>query len=57
MLFEEIDTWQTVYGEPEEQVSGVDTGEPLAPPDADTTPPKTPNEDKEVPCQGCDQET
>ena len=23
-------TWETVYGEPEEQVSGVDTGEPLA---------------------------
>ena len=35
--------------EPEEQVSGVDTGEPLAPPDADTTPPETPKEDKEVP--------
>ena len=45
-------TWQTVYGEPEEQVSGVDTGEPLAPPDADTTPPETPKEDKEVPCPG-----
>ena len=45
-------TWQTVYGEPEEQISGVDTGEPLAPPDADTTPPKTPNEEKEVPCPG-----
>lgn len=45
-------TWETVYGEPEEQISGVDTGEPLAPPDADTTPPKTPNEDKEVPCPG-----
>ena len=45
-------TWQTVYGEPEEQISGVDTGEPLAPPDADTTPPKTPKEDKEVPCPG-----
>ena len=43
--------WQTVYGEPEEQVSGVDTGEPLAPPDADTTPPETPKEDKEVPCR------
>ena len=27
--------WQTVYGEPEEQVSGVDTGEPFTPPDAD----------------------
>ena len=23
-------TWQTVYGEPEEQVSGVDTGEPVS---------------------------
>ena len=45
-------TWETVYGEPEEQVSGVDTGEPLAPPDADTTPPETPNEDKEVLCPG-----
>ena len=45
-------TWQTVYGEPEEQVSGVDTGEPLAPPDADTTPPETPKEDKEVLCPG-----
>ena len=45
-------TWQTVYGEPEEQISGVDTGEPLAPPDADTTPPETPKEDKEVPCPG-----
>jgi len=45
-------TWQTVYGEPEQQVSGVDTGEPLAPPDADTTPPETPKEDKEVPCPG-----
>ena len=45
-------TWETVYGEPEEQISGVDTGEPLAPPDADTTPPKTPNEEKEVPCPG-----
>ena len=45
-------TWETVYGEPEEQVSGVDTGEPLAPPDADTTPPETPKEDKEVPCPG-----
>ena len=45
-------TWETVYGEPEEQVSGVDTGEPLAPPDADTTPPETPKEDKEVLCPG-----
>ena len=45
-------TWETVYGEPEQQVSGVDTGEPLAPPDADTTPPETPKEDKEVPCPG-----
>ena len=45
-------TWETVYGEPEEQISGVDTGEPLAPPDADTTPPETPKEDKEVPCPG-----
>ena len=45
-------TWETVYGEPEEQVSGVDTGEPLGPPEADTTPPKTPKEDKEVPCPG-----
>ena len=45
-------TWQTVYGEPEEQISGVDTGEPLAPPEADTTPPETPKEDKEVPCPG-----
>ena len=45
-------TWQTVYGEPEEQVSGVDTGEPLGPPEADVEPPKTPNEDKEVPCPG-----
>ena len=45
-------TWETVYGEPEQQVSGVDTGEPLAPPDADTTPPETPNEDKEVLCPG-----
>ena len=45
-------TWQTVYGEPEEQISGVDTGEPLAPPNADTTPPETPQEDKEVPCPG-----
>ena len=45
-------TWQTVYGEPEEQVSGVDTGEPLGPPEADTTPPETPKEDKEVPCPG-----
>ena len=43
-------TWQTVYGEPEEQVSGVDTGEPLGPPEADVEPPKTPNEEKEVPC-------
>jgi len=45
-------TWETVYGEPEEQVSGVDTGEPLGPPEADTTPPETPKEDKEVPCPG-----
>ena len=45
-------TWQTVYGEPEEQVSGVDTGEPLGPPEADVEPPKTPNEEKEVPCPG-----
>ena len=45
-------TWQTVYGEPEEQISGLDTGEPLGPPEADTTPPKTPNEEKEVPCPG-----
>ena len=45
-------TWETVYGEPEEQISGVDTGEPLGPPEADTTPPKTPNEEKEVPCPG-----
>ena len=45
-------TWETVYGEPEEQISGVDTGEPLAPPNADTTPPETPKEDKEVPCPG-----
>mgnify|MGYP004133365961 FL=1 len=45
-------TWETVYGEPEEQISGVDTGEPLAPPDADTTPPETPKEDKEVLCPG-----
>ena len=45
-------TWQTVYGEPEEQISGVDTGDPLAPPDADTSPPETPNEDKEVLCPG-----
>ena len=45
-------TWQTVYGEPEEQVSGVDTGEPLGPPEADVEPPETPKEDKEVPCPG-----
>ena len=45
-------TWQTVYGEPEEQISGLDTGDPLGPPEADTTPPKTPNEEKEVPCPG-----
>ena len=45
-------TWQTVYGEPEEQISGVDTGEPLGPPEADVEPPKTPNEEKEVPCPG-----
>ena len=45
-------TWQTVYGEPEEQVSGVDTGEPLGPPEADVEPPETPTEDKEVPCPG-----
>ena len=45
-------TWETVYGEPEEQVSGVDTGEPLGPPEADVEPPKTPNEEKEVPCPG-----
>ena len=45
-------TWQTVYGEPEEQVSGVDTGEPLGPPEADVEPPQTPKEDKEVPCPG-----
>ena len=45
-------TWETVYGEPEEQISGVDTGEPLGPPEADTTPPKTPNEEKEVLCPG-----
>ena len=45
-------TWQTVYGEPEEQVTGVDTGEPLGPPEADVEPPKTPNEEKEVPCPG-----
>ena len=45
-------TWQTVYGEPEEQVSGVDTGEALGPPEADVEPPKTPNEEKEVPCPG-----
>ena len=45
-------TWQTVYGEPEEQISGLDTGEPLGPPEADTTPPKTPSEEKEVPCPG-----
>ena len=45
-------TWQTVYGEPEEQVSGVDTGEPLGPPEADVEPPKTPKEEKEVPCPG-----
>ena len=45
-------TWQTVYGEPEEQISGLDTGEPIGPPEADTTPPKTPNEEKEVPCPG-----
>ena len=45
-------TWQTVYGEPEEQVSGVDTGEPLGPPEADVEPPKTPNDEKEVPCPG-----
>ena len=45
-------TWETVYGEPEEQVSGVDTGEPLGPPEADTTPPETPKEEKEVPCPG-----
>ena len=45
-------TWQTVYGEPEQQVSGVDTGDPLAPPDADTSPPETPQGDKEVPCPG-----
>ena len=45
-------TWQTVYGEPEEQISGLDTGEPLGPPEADTTPPNTPKEDKEVPCPG-----
>ena len=44
--------WQTVYGEPEEQVSGVDTGEPLGPPEADVEPPETPKEDKEVPCPG-----
>ena len=45
-------TWQTVYGEPEEQISGLDTGEPLGPPEADTTPPKTPKDEKEVPCPG-----
>ena len=45
-------TWQTVYGEPEEQVSGVDTGEPLGAPEADVEPPETPTEDKEVPCPG-----
>ena len=44
--------WQTVYGEPEEQVSGVDTGEPLGAPEADVEPPETPTEDKEVPCPG-----
>ena len=45
-------TWETVYGEPEEQISGVDTSEPLGPPEADVEPPKTPNEEKEVPCPG-----
>ena len=45
-------TWQTVYGEPEQQISGVDTGDPLVPPDADTTPPKTPQGDEEVLCPG-----
>ena len=44
--------WQTVYGEPEEQVSGVDTGEPLGAPEADVEPPETPKEDKEVACPG-----
>ena len=44
--------WQTVYGEPEEVTSGVDTGEPLGPPEADVEPPETPTEDKEVPCPG-----
>ena len=44
--------WQTVYGEPEEQVSGVDTGEPLGAPEADVEPPEPPTEDKEVPCPG-----
>ena len=44
--------WQTVYGEPEEVTSGVDTGDPLGPPEADVEPPETPTEETEVPCPG-----
>ena len=44
--------WQTVYGEPEEVTSGVDTGDPLGPPGADVEPPETPTEETEVPCPG-----
>ena len=45
-------TWQTIYGEPPEEISGLDTGEPPAPitpetPEAPKTPPTTA---EDVPC-------
>ena len=44
-------TWQTVYGEPEEEASGVDASEPTAPDNLDTPePPKTPDQKGDPDC-------
>ena len=44
-------SWETVYIPQEEVTEGVDTGDPLAPPETDVEPPQTPdNEKEEVDC-------